>query len=101
MTRTRVVNIKHEPYDVYIGRENGRRRLKRSDWHNPFKIGPDGTREEVLEKYEAYIRSKPDLMARLGELDGKVLACWCKPEECHGDVLVRLLESRRYSRTSG
>ena len=30
-------------------------------------------------------------MKRLPELKGKSLGCWCKPEACHGDVLVRLL----------
>lgn len=91
---TRVVNIKAgEPYDVYIGRENGRYRLKRSDWYNPFKIGKDGTREEVISKYERYLLEEcPDLVERLPELEGKVLACWCAPQPCHGDVLARLAE---------
>ena len=26
------------------------------------------------------------------ELDGKVLGCWCCPEECHGDILVKILQ---------
>ena len=39
-------------------------------------------------------RGKPELLARLPELEGKILACWCKPEACHGDVLLRLIEER-------
>jgi hypothetical protein len=31
--------------------------------------------------------TQPDLMARLPELKGKVLGCWCAPEACHGDIL--------------
>ena len=31
-------------------------------------------------------------MNRLAELDGKTLGCWCAPNPCHGDVLVRLCE---------
>ena len=27
-------------------------------------------------------------------LKGKKLGCWCKPECCHGDVLVELLMNR-------
>lgn len=83
--RTRVVN-KHVDYfyDVYIGRP--------SVWGNPFKRGVDGTRKEVIERYEAWIRQQPELLARLGELRGKVLACHCKPKACHGDVLVKLVE---------
>ncbi len=38
-----VVNIRTDKYDVFIGRP--------SKWGNPFIIGKDGTREEVLEKY--------------------------------------------------
>jgi hypothetical protein len=25
-------------------------------------------------------------------LKGKVLGCFCKPKECHGDILVELVE---------
>jgi hypothetical protein len=75
--------------------------LPRSDWCNPFKIDkPDkpreGTREEVIEKYERYmISERPDLLERLGEVEGKTLACSCKPRACHGDVLLRLAEAVR------
>lgn len=57
---------------------------------NPFVIGRDGTREEVLAKYEAYVRRRPDLMARIRELRGKDLLCWCAPKPCHGDIIIRL-----------
>lgn len=67
---------------VYIGRP--------SKWGNPFVIGKDGTRAEVISKYEAWIVQQPELMASLHELTGKVLVCWCMPEACHGEVLLRL-----------
>jgi hypothetical protein len=93
---TRVVHVKSgEPFDVYIGRAHGGRgpSFRRSDWYNPFQIGKDGTREEVIEKYERYLlEERPDLVERLPELTGKILACWCSPGPCHGDVLVRLAE---------
>ena len=44
--------------DVYIGRRNNRRKLPESIWHNPFEIGRDGTREEVIAKFEAYRHSQ-------------------------------------------
>ena len=50
-----------------------------SPFANPFKIGEDGTRDEVLKKYEAYIRARPDLLELLPTLKGKVLGCWCAP----------------------
>ncbi len=79
-----VVVHKRDPHDVYIGRP--------SPWGNPFVIGRDGTREEVITKYEAWIKSKPELMKQLHLLKGKRLACWCKPLACHGDVLARLAD---------
>ena len=41
--------------------------------------------------YEVHVRRRPDLLAALPELAGKRLGCYCKPEACHGDVLVKLL----------
>lgn len=82
--KTRIVHCKKEPYDIYIGRP--------SKWGNPFSIGKDGNRDEVISKYEAYIMSRPDLINALPELQGKVLGCWCKPLACHGDILVRMIE---------
>lgn len=80
MIKTKVVHCKKEPFDVYIGRP--------SKWGNPFQIGKDGNREEVIEKYKQYLLSRPDLISSLHELKGKTLGCWCKPKPCHGDVLV-------------
>lgn len=96
MSETRVINIKSgQPYDVYIGRWNGRYKLPASIWGNPFKVGKDGTGPEVLQKYRDYVLGKPELMAKLPELRGKVLACWCKPGPCHGDVLMEMVENER------
>ena len=65
-------------------------RLAGSKWANPFKIGLNGTRDEVIEKYRAWLLEQPELMAALPELRGKDLACWCAPKYCHGDVLLAL-----------
>jgi hypothetical protein len=83
---TKVVHCKKEYYDIYIGRP--------SKWGNPFKVGKDGSREEVIEKFRDYILNHPFLLDHLSELKGKILGCWCKPNSCHGDVLVELLEER-------
>lgn len=89
----RVVHCLREPFDVYIGRPMPRFGLTASKWANPFKVGGDGTREQVIAKYRRRLSSRPDLMAALPELRGKVLGCWCAPQPCHGDVLAALAES--------
>jgi hypothetical protein len=78
----RVVHCLHEPYHVYIGRH--------SKWSNPFRIGRNGTRQQVIQRYERYLSQCPWLLADLPELEGLVLGCWCSPHACHGDVLVKL-----------
>lgn len=98
MAPPRVVRIRRHagvsvvPFDVYIGRRftRGGWDLPESKWANPYCIGRDGTREECLQKYRAYLQTRPDLLAALPELTGLTLGCWCHPEPCHGDVLVSL-----------
>ncbi len=81
---TTVVHCKRDEHDVYIGRP--------SRWGNPFAIGKDGNREQVIEKYRQWIMNQPDLLAELTSLRGKRLGCWCAPQPCHGDVLAELAE---------
>jgi hypothetical protein len=60
-----------------------------TEWGNPFELPGDGSRQEVIEHFrDHYLPFKPSLLSRLPELRGKVLACWCAPETCHGDVLA-------------
>lgn len=78
-----VVHCKRQPYDVYIGRP--------SKWGNPYVLGEDGTRDDVIRRYEEWLRVTPGLLSAIKrELRGKVLGCWCSPQACHGDVLARL-----------
>ena len=83
--KTVVVNCRHDDYDVFIGRP--------SIWGNPFREGRHGTREEVIEMYRQYLVEHPYLLelARK-QLKGMILGCYCKPKQCHGDVLVELLQ---------
>lgn len=82
----KVFNIRdpHKPIDaIYIGRGG--------DFGNPFRIGIDGNRDQVCEKFERFIMSKPELIAKVKqELKGKNLICFCKPLRCHGDTLIRI-----------
>lgn len=80
---TRVVNIRDEEFDVLIDRS--------TEWGNPFEIGVDGTREEVIAKHMINLKRRPDLRRRLEELRGKRLGCHCKPLPCHGDNYLELL----------
>lgn len=117
-TNTEVVNVKvkniHPKYlnldewisdkefNVYIGRarivfiDGIRYPSNNSIWSNPYKITETQSREQVLNLYRAYIETKlksdPELIKELNKLRGKKLGCWCKPEKCHGDILVELIE---------
>lgn len=85
MSKTRVVNKIRAFYDVDISRAG--------QWGNPFRIGADGTRAEVIEKYREWVVTQPYLMNQLPMLKGKRLGCYCHPLSCHGDVLVALVEA--------
>ena len=87
----KVVNIHSgEKYDIYIGRG--------SKWGNPFSHlknssvpYPVDTREDAIRAYENWLLEQPELVAAAKkELKGKVLGCWCKPLDCHGDILLRI-----------
>lgn len=80
---TIIVHAGKEEYDVYIGRP--------SKWGNPFKIGEDGTRQQVIYKYYLWVREQPELMASLHELYDKRLGCWCGEQLCHGHALLMLM----------
>lgn len=71
------------PDAVYVGRP--------SNWGNPYKIGIDGDRTEVLDKYKRMLQGTPFLFYNNPEeLRGKDLVCWCAPLPCHADVLLEL-----------
>ncbi|KDO21667.1 hypothetical protein SPRG_13005 [Saprolegnia parasitica CBS 223.65] len=86
------------PHHKYVGRgmaaRDGKPAMPGSVWGNPFKIGRDGTRDDVVQQYRDYITDK---ITRgdvdLSDVRGKVLGCWCKPEGCHGDVLAELADA--------
>lgn len=80
------------------------RAARRVDRHtpfgNPFRIGPDGTRREVVRKYAVYLEGRlrvDDRFRRMVESlrDAEALACWCAPEPCHAEALRDWLAGRR------
>lgn len=98
---TRVGKWLVDPCDVYVGRP--------SVWANPYtRIGTRSAYPVVyvadpIRAYEEYLLANPELLARLPELKGKVLGCFCvrlheprpKPgkERCHAQVLARLADA--------
>lgn len=82
MAKVYNMHRKDAPADaIYIGRG--------SSWGNPFVIGQHGTRAEVIRNYEAAINEEGKAFIR-EHLKGKDLVCFCKPQPCHGDVLLRI-----------
>ena len=68
---------------IYVGRP--------SKWGNPFEIGRDGTREEVIDLYRVWLQEHIELVDELITLDPDYLQCWCAPLACHADVLVEAI----------
>lgn len=62
---------------VYIGRG--------SRFGNPFRIGVDGDRDQVCDRFEQEVLPRLDVSA----LRGKHLVCFCKPARCHGDAILK------------
>lgn len=79
---TRVVHVR-EPHDVYCGRP--------SKWGNPYVIGRNGTRDEVIEKF-IRLRSRNEAFKESirRELAGKRIACFCSPHRCHLDWVAKV-----------
>ena len=79
---------KGEHFDVYCGRG--------TLWGNPYAIGADGDRDEVIRKFKYdfdrdYLKGGATFKEKLIAHRGKTLGCHCKPYPCHGDVLAKFL----------
>jgi len=85
---TTVGHIKDKkPGDVYIGRG--------SPYGNPYVIGKDGDRTQVIEKFEKHfherMRNDTTFFKAVSELRGKHIVCYCSPKACHGHVIAEYL----------
>lgn len=63
----------------YIGRG--------SPYGNPFRIGIDGDRDTVCDRFENEVLPYLDIEP----LRGKNLVCYCSPARCHGDSILKKL----------
>ena len=107
MSKTTVVNVKKEEYDIYIGRPSSTyHHPEFGTWSlhfgNPFIIRRDGNRKTVIKKFEKWIKGEdykrlyPErrkwILKNLCKLKGQRLGCFCKPKACHGDIYIELIE---------
>ncbi|WP_235200400.1 MULTISPECIES: DUF4326 domain-containing protein [Pseudomonas] len=97
---TRIINLKitkvsnkdaGDHYDVYIGRG--------TLWGNPYQMGKEGTRDEVIAKFaydfeKRFLKLPEKFDENIEKLRGKTLGCHCKPAACHGDVIANYLNSQ-------
>lgn len=102
--RTKVVNLKRESFDIYIGRAG---KGRDGYFGNPIRIERYGDPDhlvEVLARFRTYfmerVENDPDFRERVLALRGKRLGCFCAPKQCHGDVIVEWIESREENRVS-
>lgn len=87
--KTTLVNINRgSRCDVYIGRGG--------PFGNPYVLGQDGDREEVIRKYRIYFHDRlkfdREFRKKVEALKGKVLGCHCTPLACHGNVIIEFLD---------
>jgi hypothetical protein len=82
----RILNVKTD----HIG-PNAVRVDRSGPWGNPFVIGRDGTRDQVIALYRQWLWRMilRDVVTkeRLRELQGRDLACHCAPQRCHAEVI--------------
>lgn len=96
MGPTKAVNLRSEPYDIYIGRGKDPKTGQKGAWGNPFHLGDNYNgitldRTTCLETYESWLTASDEgvrLLESIWTLYGKTLGCWCKPLKCHGDILA-------------
>jgi|SRR5579864_1641423 len=97
------VNAQRSNFTRYIGRQMmdgwGGTGLPKSVFHNPFRIGKDGTRGEVLLKFAEYWYAPEQKELRRQALyqfdENEILGCWCHPLDCHGDIIAAYVHWKR------
>lgn len=93
----RILNRSDGGSGVYVGRP--------SRFGNPYRVGEDGTREQVIALYREYFAAKSEFDSRFREaleaLYAKVrrhgelnLVCWCAPKPCHAEVIAEWIVRR-------
>jgi len=96
------------PRRIQLSRKRGYRKppgaivvARRGFWGNPWQVGVHGDRAMCVKAHADWLAGKRDdapdgksaqeVIARIGELRGRDLACWCGPDaQCHADTLIAL-----------
>jgi Domain of unknown function (DUF4326) len=111
---TTIVNLADDEYDVYIGRRSDPRTHMLTEgvlpgeegWlGNPHPIGQcdlcdrEHTRDECIAEFSKDFHRKlaanDEFRKAVLALHGKRLGCYCKPRNCHGDVIRSYIDSGR------
>lgn len=95
---TKIVNIKKEKYDVYIGRSND---PTKGYFGNPFSLSYfNYNRKQCLTWYAHYFLGRMLIdeyfRKKVEDLKDKTLGCFCKPLLCHGDIIATYLDTNNY-----
>ncbi len=107
---TRVISVRGrdraeleaDPDFVYVGRAMPRQGWRGSIWGNPFRVSREaGTATQAVESFRGWLDSQASMRARISELRGKTLGCWCcdwNPGEpvvtrCHAIVLAQMADA--------
>lgn len=95
---TTVVNINVEECDFYIGRGPGGTippPPQRGCYGNPFPIKKYGLRGSI-DRFVVYfydrVENDKEFRAAVLLLKDHRIGCFCKPSECHGDVIKQWLD---------
>lgn len=104
--RAKVTGVLVQGCDLYVGRS-----CYRKPWHqdasklaNPYSAKQYG-RQISIEKYEQHLRECPELLIILDAIlimavdqyrkgQPMTLGCWCAPNACHADVIIKLIRER-------
>lgn len=116
--KTVVVHINDDPYDDEYTRtdisrsveenEDGENILKHMNnteageegWlGNPYRLEDGYSREEAIEKFKLdfahRVAEDKEFKRRLMNVQGNILVCYCKPKDCHGDVIAEYVDKHR------
>lgn len=65
---------------------------------NPYAMGRDGNRDEVIRKCwndQRWLRTVQEFLdwLRTTNAENVVLGCWCAPNRCHTELIARLVRA--------